>query len=71
MLLVCSNRSYSLLKIFDTHKSTYLLESTQFKGSIDKVPKPNETMCENYTGFNINLIVYYGQPQHPYFTMKQ
>ena len=68
-LFFCFHGAYSLVTTFDTHKSIDFLttsNNSQFKDSTGTVPKPNDTGCANYTGWNIKIIMHFHQPQHPY-----
>ena len=52
MHLFCFNGAYSLLWTFGTHN--IFSENSQSKNSTGTVPKPNDTGCANYTGWNID-----------------
>ena len=41
------------------HIKVYIFESSQSKDSSCTVPKPNNTGCANYTGWNIKIIMYF------------
>ena len=34
------------------------------------MPKPNDTRCANYTGWNIKIIMHFRQLQHPYLKLN-
>ena len=53
-----------IMNIWNTQKYIFS-ESSQSKDSTGIVSKPNNTGWENYTGWNIKIIMHFRQPQHP------